>query len=38
VSLIYLLVGALVAGVAAWLLWRAALGGLRRFVRNLWPH
>jgi len=32
------LLAALVAAVAAWLLWRAALHGLRRFVRNLWPH
>jgi hypothetical protein len=26
------------SAVAAWLLGRAALRGLRRFVRNLWPH
>jgi hypothetical protein len=34
----YVLVASLIAAVAAWLLWRAALNGLRRFVRNLWPH
>ncbi len=34
----YVLLGALVAAGAAWLLWRAALKGLRGFVRNLWPH
>jgi hypothetical protein len=36
--MIYVLLGALVAAAVAWLLWRAALTGLRRFVRNLWPH
>src|SRR5688572_24269807 len=35
-SMIYVVLGALVVGVAAWLLWRAALIGLRRVVRNLW--
>jgi hypothetical protein len=34
----YVLLAALASAVAAWLLWRAALTGLRRFVRNLWPH
>lgn len=34
----YVLLAALAAAVAAWLVWRAALNGLRRFVRNLWPH
>jgi hypothetical protein len=34
----YALLAVLVAAVAAWLLWRAALTGLRRYVRNLWPH
>ena len=34
----YLLLAALAAAIAAWLIWRAALNGLRRFVRNLWPH
>jgi hypothetical protein len=34
----YVLLAALVTAGAAWLLWRAALHGLRRFVRNLWPH
>jgi hypothetical protein len=35
---IYSLLGVLVTALAVWLLWRAALHGLRRFVRNLWPH
>lgn len=35
---VYVLLAALAAAVAAWLVWRAALNGLRRFVRNLWPH
>jgi hypothetical protein len=34
----YVLLAALAAAVLLWLLWRAALNGLRRFVRNLWPH
>jgi len=34
----YVLLGVLVAAMAAWLLWRAAVRGLRGFVRNLWPH
>ena len=34
----YVLLAALAAAVAAWLVWRTALKGLRRFVRNLWPH
>jgi hypothetical protein len=34
----YALLGALVAVVAAWLLWRVAVQGLRGVVRNLWPH
>jgi len=34
----YVLVGAIVAAVAVWLLWRTAMKGLRGFVRNLWPH
>ena len=34
----YLLLGAIVVAIAAWLVWRAALNGVRRFVRNLWPH
>jgi len=34
----YLLLATTAVAVAAWLLWRAALHGLRRFVRNLWPH
>jgi hypothetical protein len=38
VSTIYALLGVLATALAAWLLWRAALRGLRRFVRNLWPH
>jgi hypothetical protein len=35
---IYSLLGVLVTALAVWLLGRAALRGLRRFVRNLWPH
>jgi len=38
VTTTYLLLAALGAAVAAWLIWRATLKGLRRFVRNLWPH
>jgi hypothetical protein len=38
VTTVYVLLAALAAAVAAWLVWRAALNGLRRFVRNLWPH
>jgi hypothetical protein len=34
----YLLLGLLAGAVVAWLLWRAAMHGLRRYVRNLWPH
>jgi hypothetical protein len=34
----YVVVGALVAAVVAWLLWRAAVKGMRGVVRNLWPH
>jgi hypothetical protein len=34
----YVLLAGLTAAVAMWLMWRAALKGLRRFVRNLWPH
>jgi hypothetical protein len=34
----WVVLGALVAAVAAWLLWRAAMKGLRGVVRNLWPH
>ena len=34
----YLLLAAIVVAIAAWLVWRAALNGVRRFVRNLWPH
>jgi hypothetical protein len=35
----YVLLASLAAAAAvAWLLGRAALNGLRRFVRNLWPH
>jgi hypothetical protein len=34
----YLLLLALAGLVVAWLLGRAALHGLRRYVRNLWPH
>ena len=34
----YLLLAVLASAVAGWLLGRAALRGLRRFVRNLWPH
>ena len=37
-SSISALLGVLATALAAWLLWRAALKGLRRFVRNLWPH
>jgi hypothetical protein len=38
VSTIYALFAVLATALAVWLLWRAALNGLRRFVRNLWPH
>jgi hypothetical protein len=34
----YVVFAALAAAVAAWLLGRAARNGLRRVVRNLWPH
>jgi hypothetical protein len=34
----YVLLAVLALAIAAWLLGRAALNGLRRFVRNLWPH
>jgi hypothetical protein len=34
----YLLLVAVVGALVAWLLWRAAMRGLRRYVRNLWPH
>jgi hypothetical protein len=34
----YLALGALALALAAWLLWRLAMSGLRRYVRNLWPH
>jgi len=34
----WLLLAALALAVAGWLLGRAALRGLRGFVRNLWPH
>jgi hypothetical protein len=32
------LLAAVGAAAAIWLVWRAAITGLRRFVRNLWPH
>jgi hypothetical protein len=38
VATIYSVLGVLATALAAWLLWRAAVNGLRRFVRNLWPH
>jgi hypothetical protein len=38
VTTISALLGVLATALAVWLLWRAALNGLRRFVRNLWPH
>jgi hypothetical protein len=35
----YVLIASLaVAAAAAWLLGRAVLRALQRFVRNLWPH
>jgi hypothetical protein len=34
----YVVLGALVAVIATWWLWRAAVKGLRGVVRNLWPH
>jgi hypothetical protein len=34
----YVLLAVIGAGVAIWLIWRAAINSLRRFIRNLWPH
>jgi hypothetical protein len=36
--MLYVLLAVFASALAAWLLWRVALKGLRRYVRNLWPH
>lgn len=37
-ALISVVVAACAVAIVAWLVSRAALRGMRRYVRNLWPH